>query len=286
MTSAFSSPIRSYCSARWAAARRTSAARSGWLEMLGIRRKSSSSRRPCSRVSWRNPSGVAIRGYLRQREKTKPRWLVDEPQEVKPRRGLDGAVIEPAPSAVVHLRDGEGTVPVHRLDVGHVSDRRRPADALHHDGAHHWHLSLGEAELLRVVPPLPGIAGPRDITLVRHPPGAIPVRELVAAGAVAWCVAVSDGVVRYLRTEAVPRHRAHRLLADPRIVQRRPDPVGKHQHGAGLQVVRITDQVEIDDVLDLDVVLDGQGAQLSVGLDLDQDAVDRRHHESLALDDR
>src|SRR5260370_24011706 len=66
MTSAFSSPIRSYSSARWAAARRTSAARSGWLEMLGIRRKSSSSRKPCSRVSSRNCSRVATRGVLRQ----------------------------------------------------------------------------------------------------------------------------------------------------------------------------------------------------------------------------
>src|SRR5690242_10882210 len=99
--------------------------------MLGIRRKSSSSRRPCSRVSSRNCSGVANGGYLRQ-QATFPSpfcwragwWLlVDEPQEVESSRGPDRPVIDPAPPAVVHLRDGEGSVPVHGLDIGHVAHR-------------------------------------------------------------------------------------------------------------------------------------------------------------------
>src|ERR1700730_18502787 len=209
MTSAFSSPTPWYCSARWAAARRTSPARSGWLEMLGIRRKASSSRRPCSRVSSRNSSGVATGGYLRQPERRS--GLVDEAQQVESGGGLDRAVIEPAPSAVVHLGYGEGPVRVHGLDVRHVSDRRGPTDALHHGGAHQRELAVGEAELLRVVPPLPGVARPRHITLVRDPPGAIAVGEL-ASGPVGGGVAVGDGVVRDLRAEAVPGHRPNRLL--------------------------------------------------------------------------
>ena len=50
-------------------------------------------------------------------------------------------------------------------------------------------------------------------------------------------------------------------------------------------MARISDQVEVDDVLDVHVILDGQAAQLSVLLDLDQDAVHRRDQQPLALDD-
>src|SRR5256884_298975 len=205
MTSAFSSPIRSYCSARWAAARRTSPARSGWLEMLGIRRKSSSSLSPWSRVSSRNSSGAITTGYWN----TSPSpaggggrgGLVDKAQQIESGCGLDCPVIDPAPAAVVHLRHGEGPVAVDGLHIRHVSDRGRPANALHHDGAHHRHLALGKAELLRVVPPLPGVAGPWDVALVRHPPRAIAVREL-AARAGDRGVAVGDGVIRHQRAEA------------------------------------------------------------------------------------
>src|SRR3984893_12773519 len=240
--------------------------------MLGMRRNSSSSRRAWSRVSSRNSSGVATGGYLRQlplslscggRTFSLPLWgragwgLVDKAQEFQARRGLEGAVVHPAPAAVVHLRHRERTIGVHRLDVRYVADRRRPADALNHDGANHWQLALGKAELLRVVPPLPGVTGPRDVALVRNPPGAVPVREL-SAGAVYRGVAVGDRVVGHLPTQAVPGHRFHRLLADPARVERRSDTVRQHQHGAGLEACRITDQVEVDDVLDVDVVLDGQ----------------------------
>src|SRR6266581_3658261 len=135
MTSAFSSPIRSYCSARWAAARRTSPARSGWLEMLGIRRKSSSSFSPWSRVSSRNSSGAITASYWNTSPSPRLRgrvgWglLVDEAQEVESGGGFDGPVIDPAPASVVHLRDREGTVAVHGFNVRHVPNRRRPADA-------------------------------------------------------------------------------------------------------------------------------------------------------------
>src|SRR5438132_6719274 len=230
MTCAFWSPIRWYCSARWPAARRTSSARSGWLEMLGIRRKSSSSVNPCSRESSRNSSGAITTSYWNTSPspacgESRVRSLVDEAQQIESGRGLDRPVIDAAPARVVHLRDREGPVPVHRLHVRHVPDRRGPTDALHHDGAHHRYLALGIAELLGVVPPLPGVARPRDIPLVRHPPGAVPIREL-AAGAGDRCVAVGDGVVRDRRAEAVPRDGANGCVAHPWIGTRASQALG------------------------------------------------------------
>src|SRR5207237_1140386 len=90
------------------------------------------------------------------------------------------------------------------LDICDVANRRGPADALHHDGAHHGHLAFGKAELLGGVPPLPGIAGPGDVALMRDPPGAVTVGEL-AAGAIARSVAVGDGVLLDLDQDAVHR---------------------------------------------------------------------------------
>ena len=130
---------------------------------------------------------------------------------------------------------------------------------------------------------MPGVTGPGDVTLVRHPPGAIAVGEL-AAGTIDRGVAVGDGVVRHLPAEAVPGDRPHRLLANATGIQGGADPVREHEHGSGLQVGRITDQIEVDDVLNVDVILDGEAAQLGVLLDLDEDAVHRRDHQSLALD--
>src|ERR1700736_3267815 len=131
MTSAFSRPMRWYWSDRWPAARRTSPARSGWLEILGMRRNASSSLRLCSRVVSRNSSGVATAGYVRQPTTFPPHLgraggvlLVDETEKVEAGGGLERPVVDASPAAVVHLRHRERTVGVHRLDIRHVSNRR------------------------------------------------------------------------------------------------------------------------------------------------------------------
>ena len=48
-------------------------------------------------------------------------------------------------------------------------------------------------------------------------------------------------------------------------------------------MIRVADEVEVDDVLQVDVVLHCQAAQLGIGLHLDQDAVHRGNDQSLAL---
>src|SRR5437879_1235299 len=80
------------------AARRTSLKCSGWLEMLGMRRKSSSSLRPCSRVCSRNSSGEPILTIFADGA-----GLVDEAEQVESSRGLDRPIVDPAPTGVVHL---------------------------------------------------------------------------------------------------------------------------------------------------------------------------------------